>query len=529
MTVPFTFATSTSPIPLANLDANFAAVGNATGVTYTAPFTGGVAETVSAKLAQIVSVMDFGAVGDGVTNDTAAIQAAIAAVTPVLPGNPWDLNGNAGGTVYLPQGKYLVSPDSIVVPSWVNLKGAGKSSSILFCASAGVTVVSIGTLATPSYHASIVGLTIFGNYLNVTGLSIYASYWMTNDVEVTKCNHNGIYTYSSYTGKAYNTYLMYNATSAGYAGILCDGAGIGTGTNDVTFFGGSIGNCYDGIRLNNGNGIYIDSVSIQSSFRIGVNIQGQATSVTIVNCYFEDNVTTYSGSSIYGAFNYVTIQNNYFANTGAQESKYIAGSAFNGVKIINNTFGNTTPSAYIGLVDESASSVIFLRNLIEGNAGPSDSIPLFTSALKAFVDNVLYAVNDYNLSRVDHLQQYFFQTSNIFTYNVTFTPSTSGTITLDSSSNLGAYTKIDKLVHVQGALVISSVSSPTGSSVQISLPFPIADLSQNAEQIGGAMTQNSSLVAFSGNGLNSYFNMLINASTVSAGQVYRFSFSYISS
>jgi hypothetical protein len=60
MTVPFTFATSISPIPLSNLDANFAAVGNSSNVTYTPPFTGGVPESVSAKLSQTVSVQDFG-------------------------------------------------------------------------------------------------------------------------------------------------------------------------------------------------------------------------------------------------------------------------------------------------------------------------------------------------------------------------------------------------------------------------------------------------------------------------------------
>jgi polygalacturonase len=42
-----------------------------------------------------VNVKDFGAIGDGVTDDTAAIRAAADAVAP-------------GGTIYFPSGTYFV-------------------------------------------------------------------------------------------------------------------------------------------------------------------------------------------------------------------------------------------------------------------------------------------------------------------------------------------------------------------------------------------------------------------------------------
>ena len=74
------------------LQDNLAIPDNASEVTYNPAGTSAVARTVESKLRDVVSVKDFGAVGNGVTNDTAAIQAALTA--------------SAGKSLYFPPGTY---------------------------------------------------------------------------------------------------------------------------------------------------------------------------------------------------------------------------------------------------------------------------------------------------------------------------------------------------------------------------------------------------------------------------------------
>jgi hypothetical protein len=65
-------------------------------VGYQQAGAGAVTRTVQAKLRETVSVKDFGAVGDGVTNDTVAVQAALDSLTN-------------GGVVYFPTGEYRIA------------------------------------------------------------------------------------------------------------------------------------------------------------------------------------------------------------------------------------------------------------------------------------------------------------------------------------------------------------------------------------------------------------------------------------
>jgi len=66
---------------------------------------------------EIINVKEFGATGDGVTDDTAAIAAAFAVA-------------DDGDTVFFPKGHYYVSDTFTITSKHINLKGFGKGSQI---------------------------------------------------------------------------------------------------------------------------------------------------------------------------------------------------------------------------------------------------------------------------------------------------------------------------------------------------------------------------------------------------------------
>lgn len=100
-------------------------------VTFKSQGLGAITRTVQDKLSEVVSVKDFGAVGDGIADDTAAIQAAIDWVAYRNLAYNVSQPAPTNGTVFLPGGKYRIT-DTIHLGygdtfRCVHLRGDGRS------------------------------------------------------------------------------------------------------------------------------------------------------------------------------------------------------------------------------------------------------------------------------------------------------------------------------------------------------------------------------------------------------------------
>lgn len=130
---------------------NTSSANDAGQISYTYPDTNAVSESVEDRLAQYVSVKDFGAIGNGVIDDTTAIQNTIDAV-----------GTNGGGTVYFPAGSYLISsPITNSAYNFVNIEGAGRNATRVFGDSSSLSsVFYLGGGASGPFRCSIKNMSI---------------------------------------------------------------------------------------------------------------------------------------------------------------------------------------------------------------------------------------------------------------------------------------------------------------------------------------------------------------------------------
>lgn len=120
----------------------------ASQVTSLSALSGAIARTIQARLDDAVSVKDFGAVGDGVTDDTDAIQLAI---------------DSGAGCLFFPDGVYLVTTlNPVSYQAWV---GAGRAATVLTWAQANIPTLNYNMVQTTGdiNHFHVLNMTLRGS------------------------------------------------------------------------------------------------------------------------------------------------------------------------------------------------------------------------------------------------------------------------------------------------------------------------------------------------------------------------------
>ena len=257
------------------------------------------------------NVKDFGAVGDGITNDTTAIQNALNSMT-------------SGGTLFFPAGTYLLNTLTIPntsqkaiklsgVGSWTVNGTTGYGATILKSAAAEPLL----TIPSTSSGTAVENLYFFGNNVGTIGINGQAG-----KITVESCQTIGFTTAGISMTGGLCAILNCNSTGNGGDGLQMASDGrvfgsylsanqgygiINTGTN----LGGTL-IANNEIAFNTKGGLYVDASTVSSGnlFISGCYIEGNGSTATagqtVHQCYF------YGGSG--RTLRNVKMENNYISN-----------------------------------------------------------------------------------------------------------------------------------------------------------------------------------------------------------------------
>lgn len=281
---------TTIPTAIAELDseaAKSAALAASSGsslVGHTATGTGATARTVQSKLRDIVSVKDFGAVGDGVANDTAAIQAACAAANSIeFPAGTYKITSSIepGANKHLHFSNATVL-SSVAGPAFLirgNTDGVTFSGGLLIdcqntAGSVGLKIQATTAIASPATTNTFDKL--FVRQADI-GIHLYSD------------GNQGIY---------YNDFYRVQVQDS-TKGIFLETASGGASQREVNanHFGMvTLQRCVDALTLDGTWGNYFDFLEAESNtgvaiklvdaFSVGINggwVEGNTTNISIAN------------------------------------------------------------------------------------------------------------------------------------------------------------------------------------------------------------------------------------------------------
>lgn len=349
-------------------------------VNYTAPGSGAVTRTTQAKVQELVfSVKDFGATGDGTTDDRAAIVAAISAM------------GTAGGILYFPPGTYNVS-STITVPdnnngvSCITVQGAGTYTTYITAKSGfgdpqillvnGTTQIRDLSIAGKNQNTWAVRNRAANTFIDSVQFVSFGSLGggFINDAypgayHLFRCVFGSIgtaiYNYDWGTG---STVRDCKILASGDAVIVTHQPPGGPTSSDegINFYNNAIGSVGGhGVVINNALDFRFDNngfTPIQSyaSGKRGVFINGPATNLYFTNNWIEGLLATWPTQD-------AVVTNNTFPN-GCELNLAgpTAGSMFNW-RIANNRFQDGASGQQVIL--SNTTYIQFVNNQMVGGAG----------------------------------------------------------------------------------------------------------------------------------------------------------------
>jgi len=234
------------------------------------PAGSGIARSAQDKMRDFVSVKDFGAVGNGSTDDTAAIQAAITSLVAT------------GGTVYFPIGEYKVTSTITWANNNIFLEGAGLGATTIstFIASGNVFAI------TNASGGGISNLNIIADTTQTSGAGVHLTNCYNvkvSDVVIGYGLNVGVQIDGG-AGQFVNTIENFIISDC-FNGIALGVTG--TQPQDTFLTNGIIGSCTNaGILVKQSSGLYASSIDIISCATGFSTFPDTAKSV--VNSFFTD-------------------------------------------------------------------------------------------------------------------------------------------------------------------------------------------------------------------------------------------------
>lgn len=301
---------------------------NASGV-----LTSATGKTVHAKLQEILSVKDFGAKGDGSTDDAAAILAALTACTPY-------------GTVIFPAGTYVIGSQINIPQSNITIDGQGAT--LVAKAAVNFEYMLLGTNLT---NVTVKNLVFNANQANrVSGQNVRfmcAGFTSGTDCKFINCT-------------AKNT-LGYSSVPA--VGLTLGGVCVRCQIVNCTAIDcGIIGKASDAFYTSGNANMIIGSEAVNVT-DTGFVIEASNTSGIIGcianNCAAAAAITNILNTDVYGNF-----------IDGLTALDTTGGSGVTGQIQIGTPLGSSTGNLY----DTSVSNVVMVNNAVGTGAGAAINI-----------------------------------------------------------------------------------------------------------------------------------------------------------